>query len=246
MILRLGTSLVVRVRATGVMVCGLLVAAGGLSLVSVARAQDGTSVAPVPVEIVGTVDTLHGVMVTMVNRSPHAIVAYAMGATRLPEDEAGYMQSHAQTSGIAWRPGAEHRTTLSLNPGELPARIIVKAVMTADGAGFGDPAIVERFRSEWRRQRAGLTEVLRLLEGASEPASDDELQTLADQIALEMARVPGGQQSEQRMHPYLTAIAGLKRLQGRGLDGTERLSRELARVRADLRSQLESVPGKPQ
>jgi len=60
-----------------------------------------------------------------------------------------------------------------------------------------------------------------------------------------MARVPVGRDGESTLHPYVQVMAGLKRLQGRDLAGTERLAREVAQLAERLQRELAAVPGVP-
>ena len=123
--------------------------------------------------------------------------------------------------------------------------MIVRAVVLADGTGYGDRSAVDLIRSDWDRRRSGLSGALALLDAGSAPATEEDLQTLIDRIALTMARVPVGRGGESVLQPYVQVIAGLKRLQGRELAGTERLSREIAQLAATLRRELDAVSGAP-
>ncbi len=147
--------------------------------------------------------------------------------------------------GAQWPAGREISLLLSPRPSDEPARVIVRAVVLADGTGYGDRAAVDRIRSDWDRRRSGLSGALALLDPGNVPATEEELQTLIDRIALTMARVPVERGGESVLQPYVQVIAGLKRLQGRDLSGTERLAREISEVAEAMRRELAAVPGAP-
>lgn len=205
-----------------------------------------------PVEVTSTVPTVAGVAVTMVNRSSQVVAAYLIGGTRSADPTPTHFDAVMQSSGLEWQPGQELTTVLAIRDADASGvghaaaddvRVVVRAVVMADGRGYGDRAFIERTVREWDGRRSALRGALTELESAGVPADDQDMQALIDRVALRMARVPGGPSAEQRMGAYIGVIAGLKRLQHRELGGTDRLAREMTQLTEDLRRQLAGVPG---
>jgi hypothetical protein len=208
-------------------------------------ARTSGDVSVVPVEVTDASPTNAGLAVTLVNRSSQVIAAYSVGATQSGEADPRHFEAMWTTTGTQWHPAAEQSIVLAIRPADASTRVVVRAVVMTDGRGYGDRTFIERTVQEWNRQRSGVSDVLGLLDAADVPADDEALQALVDRIALRVARVPGGPGAETRLAPYMSTIAGLKRLQGRELGGTDRMASEMAHVKDDLRRQLDAVPGLP-
>ena len=101
--------------------------------------------------------------------------------------------------------------------------------------------VVTRFQREARAHVDGRQGVLALLQDASVPASDEDLQALIDRIALAMARVPVTGASTTMLTPYVESVAALRRLVGREIAGTERMAHELATLRTRLDKELQQM-----
>ena len=198
-----------------------------------------------PVEVREVVVTPAGVSATLVNRSTQPIAGYLVGLTYSSDPAPQQFEAMTSNWGAQWPAGREISLLLSPRPSDEPARVIVRAVVLTDGTGYGDRAAVDRIRNDWDRRRSGLSGALALLDPGNVPATEEELQTLIDRIALTMARVPVERGGESVLQPYVQVIAGLKRLQGRDLSGTERLAREISEVAEAMRRELAAVPGAP-
>jgi hypothetical protein len=198
-----------------------------------------------PVEVRDVIVTPAGVSATLVNRSSQSIAGYVVGLTYSSEPEPQHFEAMTSNWGAQWSAGAEISLLLSPRPSGEPARVIVQTVVLADGTGYGDQSAVDRIRGDWDRRRSGLSGALALLDEGSAPATEEDLQALIDRIALTMARVPVGRGGESQLQPYVQMIAGLKRLQGRDLAGSERLTREMSKLADTMRHELAAVPGGP-
>ena len=223
---------------------------------STARAQSvvqdpGSSATPsavsrvVPVELRELIVTPAGVSVTLVNHSTQPIAGYLVGLTYSSDPDSQHFAATVSNWGAHWPPGREISMLLSPRPSDEPARVIVRAAVLADGTGYGDRETVDRIRSDWDRRRSGLSGALALLDPTTVPATEEELQTLIEGVALTMARVPVSHGGESLLQPYVQVIVGLKQLQRRDLAGTERLARELSQLAGTLRRELAAVPGVP-
>ena len=193
----------------------------------------------VPIEVRKVVATGAGVAGTLVNASSQRIVAYEVALLRWGDDGQRRVDAVMSGSGLGWEPGVAAVVMLSSQPLAEDARVVPTAAIIADGSGFGDAAVVERFRREWRQRYDGLTGVLGMLDDALAPATEDDLAVLIDQVALAMARAPITRHGTGQLEPYMQTVAALKRLQGRGMVGTERFARELHGIRSRLQQELD-------
>lgn len=195
----------------------------------------------VPVEVRHVSASAGTVVARIVNVAPQPIVAYEARLSNVCGDPGSprHFLAMASASALDWRPGSEVLVRLPSDVFPEDARVDIVAVVLADGSGYGDPALVNRFRKDARDHLDGRVGVLAILADAPVPATDDDLQALIDRVALAMARVPVSGPSTLVLSPYMETVAALKRLQGRGMPGTERLERELQAIRARWQRELE-------
>jgi hypothetical protein len=208
--------------------------------------------AGVPVQI-GHVEMVPGGLVArIVNVAAQPIVAYEARVSTVCGDarvgDAGgprHVVSITSASNLQWRPGTELLVRFLADVIPADATVDVMGVVLADGSGYGEPKVVNRFRRDVRDHVDGRVGVLALLAEAPVPSTDDELQALIDQIALAMARVPVPGASTSVLSPYMETVAALRRLHGRDMGGTERLGRELQVLRARWQRELDAVSPPP-
>ena len=195
----------------------------------------------VPIEVRHVEASAGTVVARVVNVASQSIVAYEARLSTVCGDAGAprHFLAMASASALDWRPGTEVLVRLPSDVFPEHARVDIMAVVLADGSGYGDPKVVNRFRRDARDHLDGRVGVLAILTDAPVPATDDDLQALIDRVALAMARVPVSGPSALVLSPYMETVAALTRLRGRGMAGTERLERELQAVRARWQRELE-------
>ena len=194
---------------------------------------------PVPVDVLELSRSDSGVTARLLNTATQAIVAVqVVTGEPLADERFIEFMGLATQWGIEWRPGQE-RVVRLLTEGLSDAPVVrVRAVVLADGAGYGDPRVVRAIRRHFSDLGAFAIDTLANLD-VPVPASESDLQALIDLVARARARAPASDVDGESA--YVIALTTLERLQGRDMPGTARLERELDHLRTTLRKQRDAA-----